>query len=353
MNESTPQHKNKRLMLVLAAGLVSSLTWSATAQSQQQSPQHDQARTELDDLMSGPQIDPFMMDEDAFGQFGEHGRKGKRGQRGERRQRGPEGREGRRGPEGPGGGAHHLPPELLERFDSNADGKLDETERAALKAHFEAKRAAFIKQYDTDGDGKLNEDERTAMKASIREQLEAVKAEAIERFDTDGDGKLNQEERLKARDAMRERVEEITGGFGMMRYRGPGDRPEGEGRRGFDGPRGAPGHEIDREAIKRKLLEEFDADGDGKLTGDEREQARDAMRKKMREGHRQPRGERGQRRGRGVRGVDTNRDGVLDEAELAAAADLVSKGDPKADFNRDGKVDSDDMVYLTKRATGG
>ncbi len=347
----------KRLMLMMAAGLVSGLAFTANAQT----PKQDQTRTELDDLMSGPQIDPFMIDEldqDRPARFGQRGRQAKRGQEGQRRQRGPEGRDGQRGPRGPG---DRLSAQLLEEFDTNADGKLDETERSALKAHMEAKRAAFIKQYDTDADGSLNEEERAAMKASIREKLEALKAEMIERFDTDGDGKLTGDERLDARDAARERMEEITGGFGPAGKRGGkahGKRggPEGRQGQGRQGRNGRAGQDGDREAMKQKLLEEFDADGDGKLTGDERELAKAAMQERRgaaTKGRRGDRGQRGQRGSRGVRSADTNRDGVIDETELAAAAALVSKGDPKADYNRDGKVDADDLAFLTKRAAGG
>ena len=61
---------------------------------------------------------------------------------------------------GPGhfGDGAGLPPQLAE-FDKNGDGKLDETERAALKAAMEAKRQAFIKKYDANGDGILSSDE--------------------------------------------------------------------------------------------------------------------------------------------------------------------------------------------------
>jgi len=61
------------------------------------------------------------------------------------------------------GGPRQVPKEMLEKFDKDGDGKLDEEER---KEAMSARRAEFIKKYDKDGDGELNEEERKeAMKA--------------------------------------------------------------------------------------------------------------------------------------------------------------------------------------------
>src|ERR1041384_3309144 len=58
--------------------------------------------------------------------------------------------------------------ELLQKFDKNGDGKLDDAERADMKAAFAAKRAEHHKemltQYDTNKDGKLDDAERAAMR---------------------------------------------------------------------------------------------------------------------------------------------------------------------------------------------
>jgi hypothetical protein len=74
-----------------------------------------------------------------------------------------------------------VPPEILEKFDADKDGKLSKEER-------EAARAAREKEFDKDGDGKLNDEERKALREDNRKKFMA-------RFDKDGDGKLSDEEK--------------------------------------------------------------------------------------------------------------------------------------------------------------
>jgi hypothetical protein len=99
---------------------------------------------------------------------------------------------------------------ILEKFDTDGDGKISEQEREAAKAAMEEKRAAIIAKYDKDGDGKLNEEERKA----AREEWKAEdrpnppghpsRERIRKRFDKDGDGKLNEEELAAAKAAMKE-----------------------------------------------------------------------------------------------------------------------------------------------------
>jgi Ca2+-binding EF-hand superfamily protein len=81
--------------------------------------------------------------------------------------------------------------EVVQKFDKNGDGKLDDAERADMKAAFEAKRAEHHKQmlakYDTNKDGKLDGAERKAMRD---DQL----AERFRAMDSNGDGKLTLDE---------------------------------------------------------------------------------------------------------------------------------------------------------------
>ena len=91
-----------------------------------------------------------------------------------------------------------------------------------------------------------------------------MRKKLLEKFDADGDGKLNEAERSKARAEMKKRR---------------GDRKPGEGRPGPRGPRSPE--------FRKKMLEKFDADGDGKLNEEERAKAR-----KEAQGKRGPRGEK-------------------------------------------------------------
>ena len=53
--------------------------------------------------------------------------------------------------------------EALKKYDKNGDGKLDETERAAMKKDREAE---MLKKFDKNGDGKLDDAEKEAAKAA-------------------------------------------------------------------------------------------------------------------------------------------------------------------------------------------
>lgn len=112
---------------------------------------------------------------------------------------------------------------LLEMFDKNKDGRLDEEERAAAKKYAEehgmrpgapmpATRDEMLKRFDKNGDGRLDDDERAAMQAAQRErgakpgnQAEAMRTELRRRLDRNANGKIDDDE-MSALDAMRTRL---------------------------------------------------------------------------------------------------------------------------------------------------
>ena len=104
--------------------------------------------------------------------------------------------------EKPEGKRHHpIPPAVLEQFDADKDGKLNEEERKAAREAMQAKREEArkkaLEEFDANDDGKLDENERKAMHAALKAKREAL----VEKYDSDGDGKLSREEIKAARDA--------------------------------------------------------------------------------------------------------------------------------------------------------
>jgi hypothetical protein len=73
---------------------------------------------------------------------------------------------------------------LLERYDSNKNGKLDPDEFAAVRSDFAAKRKNVLAKLDTDKDGKLSDAELSAVSGgkagkgdADREEKKARRAE--------------------------------------------------------------------------------------------------------------------------------------------------------------------------------
>jgi hypothetical protein len=87
-----------------------------------------------------------------------------------------------RGPGGPGGppfDVNNPPPQVLQRFDEDRDGKLSEQELAAMRQEMQRRgpggpggppnREEMMKRFDKDGDGQLNDAERAAMREAMQQ----------------------------------------------------------------------------------------------------------------------------------------------------------------------------------------
>jgi Ca2+-binding EF-hand superfamily protein len=112
---------------------------------------------------------------------------------------------------------------VLAQYDVNQDGKLEASERAALRAdigeRIESRPGgrliaaihrlhlhAFLRlkwAFDENNDGVLSPDERTALVDAMEARCEARRAKVLAKWDTDGDGKLSEQELAAARAAWR------------------------------------------------------------------------------------------------------------------------------------------------------
>jgi len=94
-----------------------------------------------------------------------------------------------------------IPPAMLEKFDTDKDGKLSEDERKAMRTEMDGKREQFrakmLEKFDADKDGKLSDAEKAAMKEAMKARHE----EMLTKYDANKDGKLDMSEMQTARDA--------------------------------------------------------------------------------------------------------------------------------------------------------
>lgn len=85
---------------------------------------------------------------------------------------------------------------MLEKFDANKDGKLDDAEKAkafeARKALFAQKRGEMLAKFDTNKDGTLDDAEKSAMRDARIEQRFA-------KLDANGDGAISLDEMKAAK----------------------------------------------------------------------------------------------------------------------------------------------------------
>ena len=121
-------------------------------------------------------------------------------------------------------GFNHSGPDraqVIQKYDTNKDGKLDDQEKAAMKADFKSKREEMKKEalakYDTNKDGKLDDGERKVMR---NDRL----AEQFKKLDTDGNGQLSLSEFQAGKFAGGHH-----GKFGRQGRMGHGHRGQGRG----------------------------------------------------------------------------------------------------------------------------
>ena len=192
---------------------------------------------------------------------------------------------------------------LLERFDRDGDGRLNDQERQEARSAMEQRRQRDGGQNRT-GQNRTGRDSgnRSNRGASSRSRLSSQqRSELLKRFDVNKNGKLDPPELTRAKQAMsrgangsnsrsrgssgnsRMSREELLKRFDANRNgRIDGDELQkarssfGRSARGSDQPAASSRGRLDRE----ELMKRFDLDRNGRLDAEEREQAFAAMRKK-------------------------------------------------------------------------
>jgi len=125
--------------------------------------------------------------------------------------------------------------ELLEMFDANDNGKLDGDE--ITKARSEARRRRMAEARERVGNGQGDQEK------------------PWQEFDTDGNGKLDRAEAMKMRETMKQRKEAEAAKAGAGQAAGGQGKPQN----------------------MEQMVQQFDADGDGRLSPQEMMQARQKM----------------------------------------------------------------------------
>ncbi len=188
--------------------------------------------------------------------------------------------------------------QLLARFDANGNGQLDPEEReAARKAMQALKQKRGGKGKPDGGKGQAN-----GGQGQVGPGGQAWREQLLARFDANGNGQLDPEEREAARKAM-QALKQKRGGKGKPdggKGKRPADKQQGD-KAGINQPgeeapasdaaspdrprrRGAAAEEPPRESeLERRLIERFDANGNGRLDDDERRAARKALAERQRQ----------------------------------------------------------------------
>ena len=159
---------------------------------------------------------------------------------------------------------------MLQRFDTNKDGVLSSTEKAAMDKIRAAEQSTYSKSiqsnqkdimatYDTNHDGFLSPDERAAMIKAQSEQLRRQRADRLSAFDGNGDGSLTSKEKADVADhtkALLNGAAETIKEYDTNKN-GKIDPPELEKMKAAASGAGS--------AVSSAVVQQFDKNGNGKV----------------------------------------------------------------------------------------
>lgn len=184
--------------------------------------------------------------------------------------------EGRRNRGGFGGGtfaerqarAQEFQQSTLQQFDSNGDGKISETERAAMPLQqqwFSRAIDLATTHFDSNGDGKIDESEEQQIAAFGQQVQENGRKLEVQLLDTNGDGSVDDGERQAVQQkAQAVAFQLLPKLINVADTNGDGQVDPEERRAGFQRLSGVAAEQID------VWTKKFDANSDGKLSADER-----------------------------------------------------------------------------------
>lgn len=119
----------------------------------------------------------------------------------------------------------------LAAADGDARRERPQGDRAEGRPCPDGERLRELRErFDTDGDGRLDESERAAARAASTERLKERHPELFQRIDKDGDGSISEAEGRAARQLLHRLRERRGGGEGRGEGEGRGDG-EGHPRR--------------------------------------------------------------------------------------------------------------------------
>jgi Ca2+-binding EF-hand superfamily protein len=226
---------------------------------------------------------------------------------------------------------------LMEKYDTNGDGELDDQERSAMKEAWAEKRknhkggrrkgswSEIRKQYDKDGDGELDDQERSAMKeawAEKRKNRKGGRSKSRKHHHKDGDGRFHSKRHARHKGSAKKWGKH--GGFDLSRHLMTRLDANKDG-------------EISADEVPGKYHKHFksvDADADGTVNQEEISQAVNKAKTKF-VSHVQS---------RIFDKIDQNDDGKLDIEKIVAKVHAKLN---KIDTSGDGFIDKSEFKAIT------
>jgi Ca2+-binding EF-hand superfamily protein len=164
---------------------------------------------------------------------------------------------------------------VMERFDADGDGSLNDAERRALASGGSTNLGALAQRYDRDTDGLISPKEREAAVADFGARLADQNRDTLKRFDANRDGAISYEERGSAEVDVSAVLSAFgRGGFGFQARRRTGlpdwvIQHDRDGDLIIDEVEEWFALEVFRDTMRERVARQLDSDGDGEVSDDE------------------------------------------------------------------------------------